>query len=89
MVFIKKEGVYHEQGVELRTQYPDLGNLSLVPLTLSATKGALCIELKEEIKIIYALHHCNLEIFPKQTGTGGSISPQEAFTKVAVALNNC
>lgn len=58
-----KEG----ESIELRTQYFGLGNLFLVPLTLSS------IELLEEITLMYALHHFSLDIFPK---SGDRLAPQ-------------
>lgn len=36
----KKQGVSLGEGIETRTQYSDFGNLYLVSLTLSGTKGA-------------------------------------------------
>lgn len=52
------------QSIELRTRYFDFGHLFLVPITLSSTKALFSIELMEEIKLLSAFNHYNLQITP-------------------------
>lgn len=76
MVFVlKKAGVQHREGLELRTRYFDFGNLFSVPLTLLAQRALSNTELMEEIKRI-----CSFTSLQPDT---------ESSYKVEVAFNIC
>ena len=65
VVFILKEGFQHGVGVELRTQDFDFGVLFWVSSSSLAQRALSGIELMEEIKLVYSLHHYNLKLFLK------------------------
>ena len=70
--------------MELRTRYFDLGIWFWLHQPFLALKALSGVELMEEIKRIYALHHYNQNV-SKVQGQAGPTQPQEAFTQAAVA----
>lgn len=79
-VIYKKEGVLHGR---CRAEGSRLDFGSLYGSNDPAHRARSGTEPMKEIKLICALHHYNLDIFPEQ-GSGGPHATQKALTKVAV-----
>ena len=84
---IKNEGVEHGESVELSTQYFDFGNLVLVSLTPSGTKGFPWHRIIGRNKSYLFFTSLQPEHTSKAQGQAVSTPPQKAFTKVAATLN--